>query len=74
MRHAVKAGGDAGLVRRDVIEEELDDEEFVMDPEVVPFLSDKEIEVDSTADAIRLYHADTPFNKRSGLTRRAQDV
>ncbi|CEP25031.1 PRP8 [Cyberlindnera jadinii] len=43
-------------------------------PNIHPFLEEEEIEMDDTADAIELWWAPYPFNRRSGKTIRAQDV
>jgi pre-mRNA-processing factor 8 len=41
---------------------------------VLPFLEDKPIENDLTADSIALWWAPDPYNRRSGRMRRAQDI
>lgn len=51
-----------------------EDTEFTLPSYVVPFLDDTELYTDNTANAISLYWAPHPFDKRSGRTRRAQDV
>ena len=51
-----------------------EDEDFEFPDEMEPFLEDKELSGDNTADAIALYWAPYPYNRRSGHTRRAQDV
>jgi pre-mRNA-processing factor 8 len=51
-----------------------EDAEFELPEEVEPFLADKELENEHTADAIALYWAPYPYNRRSGRTRRAQDI
>jgi len=51
-----------------------EDEEFELPEEVEPFLAEKELENEYTADAIAFYWAPYPYNRRSGRTRRAQDV
>ncbi|KAK4686129.1 pre-mRNA-processing factor 8, partial [Tremellales sp. Uapishka_1] len=51
-----------------------EDEEFELPEEVEPFLEEKELSNDNTADAIALFWAPYPYNRRSGKTRRAQDV
>jgi len=43
-------------------------------PVSVPILARTPLANDLTADAIALYHAEAPFNQRSGYTRRAIDV
>ncbi|KAJ3374243.1 Pre-mRNA-processing-splicing factor 8 [Allomyces arbusculus] len=49
-------------------------EGFTLPEDVAPFLADEELYTDNTAPGIALYFAPHPFNKRSGRTRRAQDV
>ncbi|KAL0079353.1 splicing factor Prp8 [Phycomyces blakesleeanus] len=51
-----------------------EDTEFSLPESVVPFLDETEISTENTANAIALYWAPHPFDKRSGRTRRAQDV
>ena len=51
-----------------------DDDDFELPEEVEPFLEDKELENDNTADAIALWWAPAPYNRRSGHMRRAQDI
>ncbi|CEP14852.1 hypothetical protein [Parasitella parasitica] len=51
-----------------------EDTEFTLPSNVVPFLDDSKLYTDNTANAISLYWAPHPFDKRSGRTRRAQDV
>ncbi|KAI8804010.1 NUC071 domain-containing protein [Cladochytrium replicatum] len=51
-----------------------EDEAFSLPESVVPFLDDTPLHTDNTANAIALYWAPHPFDKRSGATRRAQDV
>ncbi|KAI8884710.1 pre-mRNA-processing-splicing factor 8 [Backusella circina FSU 941] len=51
-----------------------EDTEFTMPTKVAPFLYETELYTDNTANAIALYWAPHPFDKRSGRTRRAQDV
>lgn len=51
-----------------------EDTEFTLPGHVVPFLDDTDLYTDNTANAITLYWAPHPFDKRSGRTRRAQDV
>ena len=56
----------------DISEEEL--EEFTLDEEVEPFLSDQPLYSKRTSAGIGLLWAPKPFNQRSGMTRRAFDV
>ncbi|KNE65750.1 pre-mRNA-processing-splicing factor 8 [Allomyces macrogynus ATCC 38327] len=49
-------------------------EGFTLPEDMAPFLADEELYTDNTAPGIALYFAPHPFNKRSGHTRRAQDV
>ncbi|KAJ9092119.1 Pre-mRNA-processing-splicing factor 8 [Naganishia friedmannii] len=51
-----------------------EDEEFELSEEIEPFLTEEELSNDNTADAIALYWAPYPYDKRSGRTRRAQDI
>ncbi|KAK0464642.1 NUC071 domain-containing protein [Desarmillaria tabescens] len=51
-----------------------DDDTFVLPDEVEPFLEEKDIENDLTADGIALWWAPEPYNRRSGRMRRAQDI
>lgn len=51
-----------------------DDDEFELPDELEPFLAEKELENEYTADSIALYWAPYPYNQRSGRMRRAQDV
>jgi pre-mRNA-processing factor 8 len=51
-----------------------EDDEFELPDELEPFLENKDISNDETADAIALYWAPYPYNRRSGRMRRAQDV
>ncbi|KAG2180580.1 hypothetical protein INT44_003584 [Umbelopsis vinacea] len=55
-------------------EDEESEEIFSLPEEVRPFLEATELSNDQTANAIGLYWAPTPFNQRSGRTRRAQDI
>ncbi|CAG8523670.1 4130_t:CDS:2 [Ambispora gerdemannii] len=50
------------------------DEEFSLPEHVKPFLEDISVYTDTTADGIALWWAPHPFNKRSGRTRRSEDV
>ncbi|PPQ67549.1 hypothetical protein CVT26_006850 [Gymnopilus dilepis] len=51
-----------------------DDDDFELPEQVVPFLEDKDLENDLTADGIALWWAPDPYGRRSGRMRRAQDV
>ncbi|ORX49188.1 pre-mRNA-processing-splicing factor 8 [Hesseltinella vesiculosa] len=51
-----------------------EDESFTLPTSVKPFLDETPTYTDNTANAIALYWAPHPFNKRSGHTRRAEDV
>ena len=51
-----------------------DDDDFTIPTDLVPFLEDKPLESDYTADAIALWWSPSPYNRRSGHTRRAEDV
>ncbi|KAG0054163.1 Pre-mRNA-processing-splicing factor 8 [Gryganskiella cystojenkinii] len=55
-------------------EDEDADDEFQMPDEVESFLEEEPLYTDNTANGISLYWAPHPFNKRSGRTRRAQDI
>ena len=50
------------------------DEDFTLPPEFEILLGDEKLVLPDTKDAIALYHAPFPFNRRSGKTLRAQDV
>ncbi|KAL7751467.1 Pre-mRNA-processing-splicing factor 8 [Sorochytrium milnesiophthora] len=52
--------------------EDVDD--FTLPDDVDALLEDRPLYTDNTASGIALYWAPHPFNKRSGHTRRAQDV
>ncbi|KAG0100716.1 Pre-mRNA-processing-splicing factor 8 [Podila epicladia] len=54
--------------------DEDDDMDFQLPEEVEPFLGEEALYTDNTANGISLYWAPHPFNKRSGRTRRAQDI
>ena len=54
--------------------DEDEDLSFTLPEEVAPFLEETELYTDNTANAIGLYWAPHPFDKRSGRTRRAQDI
>ena len=51
-----------------------EDDDFELPEVLAPFLEDKELENDLTADAIALWWAPDPYNRRSGHMRRAQDI
>ena len=51
-----------------------DDDEFVLDDDIEPFLKSTPLYSDNTANGIALLWAPRPFNLRSGHTRRAVDV
>ncbi|KAF7291692.1 Pre-mrna-processing-splicing factor 8 [Mycena chlorophos] len=51
-----------------------DDDEFELPEDVEPFLQEKDLENDLTADAIALWWAPEPYGRRSGRMRRAQDI
>jgi pre-mRNA-processing factor 8 len=53
---------------------DTDEDDFKLPEEVEPFLTEKSIENDLTADAIALWWAPKPYNARSGHTRRAEDL
>lgn len=56
-------------------DDEMEDElAFSMPEAVAPFLEEKLLAEDLTADAIALLWASPPYNRRSGKTRRAIDV
>jgi pre-mRNA-processing factor 8 len=50
------------------------DTEFSLPSKVAPFLEDRPLYTDTTADGIALWWAPYPFNKRSGRMRRAEDI
>jgi len=52
----------------------LDEEDLPVPDQFFPFLDEEPLYTDNTALGITLYWAPRPFNKRSGLTRRAYDV
>ncbi|SAM00116.1 hypothetical protein [Absidia glauca] len=54
--------------------DEDEDLEFTLPTTVKPFLDETPVYTDNTANAISLYWAPHPFDKRSGRTRRAEDV
>jgi pre-mRNA-processing factor 8 len=51
-----------------------DEDDFRLPPAVEPFLVDKDLENDLTADDIALWWAPEPYGRRSGHMRRAQDI
>ena len=51
-----------------------DDDDFELPEVITPFLSDAEIENEYTADGIALWWAPAPYDRRSGRTRRAEDI
>ena len=53
-------------------EDELPD--LVLPEDFAPFLAESPLYLDNTAMGIALYWAPSPFNMRSGLTKRAQDI
>ena len=60
--------------RSNAFEDEIFDDDFQLPAEVEPFLSEKPLYTDTTANGIALYWAPHPFDKRSGHMRRAEDV
>ncbi|GES84299.1 pre-mRNA-processing-splicing factor 8 [Rhizophagus clarus] len=50
------------------------DTEFSLSSKIVPFLEDRPLYTETTADGIALWWAPYPFNKRSGRMRRAEDI
>lgn len=58
----------------EIFGDEEEDTEFTLPTNVVPFLDETPLYTDNTANALSLYWAPHPFDKRSGRTRRAQDV
>lgn len=54
--------------------EEPEDEAFELPDDVEPFLADEVVESEWTRDAIKLWWAPYPFDRRSGTMVRAQDV
>jgi pre-mRNA-processing factor 8 len=51
-----------------------DDDDFELPEELEPFLDEKPVENDITSDAIALWWSPDPYCRRSGHTRRAQDI
>jgi pre-mRNA-processing factor 8 len=68
--------GTSGPAYHPDLQFDLDDEDvgFVLPENVEPFLHEKPVSTDNTANGIALYWAPAPFNKRSGKTCRAQDI
>ena len=52
----------------------IEDDDFTLPDSLVPFLDSTPVYSDSTSNGISLYWAPHPFNKRSGNTRRSQDI
>jgi len=59
--------------RKNVSKEE-DEDDFALPDEISPFLEEKEVYSEHTANGIALLWAPAPFNHRSGRTRRAIDI
>lgn len=55
-------------------DEEPEEEAFTLPKATEPFLADEELAPENTADAIEIWWAPYPFNRRSGKMVRAQDV
>lgn len=55
-------------------DEEPEEDAFTLPPGAEPFLADEELAPENTADAIEIWWAPYPFNRRSGKMVRAQDV
>jgi pre-mRNA-processing factor 8 len=53
---------------------DADDDEFQLPDDLSPFLEDKPLENDLTADGIALWLAPDPYSRRSRRMRRAQDI
>jgi pre-mRNA-processing factor 8 len=51
-----------------------DEDDFRLPSAIEPFLADKDLENDLTADGIALWWAPEPYGRRSGHMRRAQDI
>ncbi|RGB36639.1 pre-mRNA-processing-splicing factor 8-like protein [Rhizophagus diaphanus] len=62
------------LYEDEIFNEKDIDTEFSLPSKVVPFLEDRPLYTDTTADGIALWWAPYPFNKRSGRMRRAEDI
>lgn len=58
----------------DVVVFDDEDDGFKMPTGMFEFLKDEPLQTEMTANAIGLYWAPHPFDKRSGYTRRAQDI
>lgn len=56
------------------MQEEEEEDDFVLPEGLEPFLAETNLHTDNTANGIALLWAPHPFNKRSGATRRAIDV
>ncbi|TPX47926.1 hypothetical protein SeLEV6574_g02344 [Synchytrium endobioticum] len=63
-----------GVPHEDVIFGAYEEDDFCLPESVTPFLEDRPLYTDTTAHGIGLYWAPHPFDKRSGHTRRAQDI
>ena len=70
-RAAGGGGGRSGGEDDDLVD---DEEDFALPPTAAPLLAAAPLSTDNTAPGIALLWAPHPFNKRSGCTRRAQDV
>ncbi|KAI9295519.1 pre-mRNA-processing-splicing factor 8 [Neoconidiobolus thromboides FSU 785] len=64
----------SGLHEQSIFGDEDEDLEFSLPENVTPFFEDAPLYTDNTSNAIALYWAPHPFDKRSGNTRRAQDI
>jgi pre-mRNA-processing factor 8 len=53
---------------------DADDDDFELPEEYAPFLEDAPLETALTHEAIQLWWAPKPYNRRSGHTRRAEDI
>ncbi|CAI2172060.1 12623_t:CDS:10 [Funneliformis geosporum] len=62
------------LLENEIFGEKEIDTGFSLPSRVVPFLEDRPLYTDTTADGIALWWAPYPFNKRSGRMRRAEDI
>ena len=72
---------DMDLAFNDIVDDDDDDDEeskfedeFELPEDMDTFLSQEPLYTDRTASGLALYWAPHPFNKRSGYTRRAQDI
>ena len=63
-------------VSKNVYEDEIAamEDDFVLSETFAPFLQDEPLYTENTASGLFLYWAHAPFNKKSGMTRRAYDV